>query len=82
MYYLLPLLACLLWGANTIVTKLAAGTVGPVDISFWRWLAAAIILLPFALPRLKSNLAVLKANLARFLVLGALGGVLFQCLAY
>lgn len=82
MYYLLPLLACLLWGANTIVTKLAAGTVGPVDISFWRWLAAAIILLPFALPRLKSNLAVLKANWARFLVLGALGGVMFQCLAY
>ncbi|QGL80579.1 EamA/RhaT family transporter [Stenotrophomonas maltophilia] len=82
MYYLLPLLACLRWGANTIVTKLAAGSVGPVDISFWRWLAAAIILLPFALPRLKSNLAVLKANWARFLVLGALGGVMFQCLAY
>ncbi len=82
MYYLLPLVASLLWGANTIVTKLAAGSVGPVDISFWRWLVAAVILLPFALPRLKSNLPVLKANWARFFVLGALGGVMFQCLAY
>lgn len=82
MYYLFPLVACLLWGTNTIVTKLAAGSVGPVDISFWRWLVAAVILLPFALPRLKSNLPVVKANWARFFVLGALGGVMFQCLAY
>lgn len=80
--YLFPILACLLWGANTIVTKLASGAVGPIDIGFFRWLVAAIILLPFAWPRLRGHLPIVRANLARFLVLGCLGGVMYQCLAY
>ncbi len=80
--YLFPILACLLWGANTIVTKLASGAVGPIDIGFFRWLVAAIVLLPFALPRLRNNLQTVRANLGRFLLLGCLGGVMYQCLAY
>ncbi|WP_423161249.1 DMT family transporter [Stenotrophomonas geniculata] len=80
--YLFPILACLLWGANTIVTKLASGSVGPIDIGFFRWLVAAVVLLPFALPRLRGNLPTVRANLGRFLVLGCLGGVMYQCLAY
>ncbi|MGF6417342.1 drug/metabolite transporter (DMT)-like permease [Stenotrophomonas sp. AN71] len=80
--YLFPILACLLWGANTIVTKLAAGSVGPIDIGFFRWLAAAVILLPFAWPRLRGHLPIVRANLWRLLVLGCLGGVMYQCLAY
>ncbi|UUS14885.1 DMT family transporter [Stenotrophomonas sp. CD2] len=82
MNYLFPILACLLWGANTIVTKLASGSVGPIDIGFFRWLVAAVVLLPFALPRLRENLPTVRANLGRFLVLGCLGGVMYQCLAY
>jgi len=76
--YLFPILACLLWGANTIVTKLASGAVGPIDIGFFRWLMAAIVLLPFALPGLRNNLQIVRANLGRFLVLGGLGGVMYQ----
>ena len=44
---LYPLLAVLIWAANTIVSKAAAGVVDPAAISFYRWLLAAIVLTPF-----------------------------------
>lgn len=72
--YLFPILACLLWGANTIVTKLASGAVGPIDIGFFRWLVAAIVLLPFALPRLLTTCRPCVPTLAASCCWGAWAG--------
>ena len=55
MSYLFPLLAALLWGANTIVTKTADGVIAPSEISFLRWAIAVIILTPFIIKPLKNN---------------------------
>lgn len=82
MSYLFPLLAALLWGVNTLVTKLASGAVGAVDISLLRWFLAAVIVAPWALPRLRRNIAVVLPNLHRFFTLGLLGSVVYQCAAY
>ena len=40
--------ANLFWAGNAIVGKLAASTIAPFSLSFYRWLLACIILLPFA----------------------------------
>ena len=82
MNYLFPLIAALLWGVNTLVTKLASGAVGAVDISLLRWFLAAVIVAPWALPRLRRNLAYVVPNLGRFFALGLLGSVVYQCAAY
>ncbi|CAJ0786589.1 hypothetical protein LMG7141_01811 [Ralstonia condita] len=79
---LYPLLAVVIWAANTIVSKAAAGVVDPAAISLYRWVLAAIVLTPFcARPLWRERLAVL-AQWRRFGVLALLGMVLYQCLAY
>lgn len=82
MNYLFPIFACLLWGTNTVVTKVAATAVGPIDISFLRWAIATLVLAPFALPSLLKKKVIVRRNLGRFLILGCLGGVIYQCTAY
>lgn len=44
---LAPLLTVLIWSGNTVVTKASAGVISPGSISFYRWLLAFIVLLPF-----------------------------------
>ncbi|MRS97237.1 EamA family transporter [Ralstonia pickettii] len=79
---LYPLLAVLIWAANTIVSKAAAGVVDPAAISFYRWVLAALVLTPFcARPLWRQRHAVL-AQWRRFAVLALLGMVMYQCLAY
>lgn len=49
MSFLFPLLAVVIWSANTVVSKAAAGTIDPAAISFYRWVVAALALTPFCL---------------------------------
>ena len=49
MIYLLPFFTVLIWGGNSIVNKLAASTIEPSAMSFYRWLLAMAILTPFCL---------------------------------
>lgn len=44
MIYLLPFFTVLIWGGNSIVNKLAASTIEPSAMSFYRWLLAMAIL--------------------------------------
>jgi drug/metabolite transporter (DMT)-like permease len=80
--YFFPLLSALLWGINTLVSKLAAGVIAPAEIAFIRWLLAALLLLPFALRPLLRHRVLVARNWHRLAVLGALGGVVYQSLAY
>ncbi|QFI55521.1 DMT family transporter [Aeromonas simiae] len=79
---LFPLLAILIWAANTVVSKAAADLIDPAAISFYRWVIAALALSPFCLPPLWRRRADLRPWLGKLLVLAALGMVLYQCLAY
>ncbi|MEN3029307.1 DMT family transporter [Chromobacterium amazonense] len=82
MAMLFPLLAVLIWAANTIVSKAAAQVLDPAAISLYRWLLASLVLMPFCLPAVRRHLGELKRWLPRLLVLAMLGMVMFQCLAY
>lgn len=82
MNFLFPLGAVVIWAVNSIVSKLTVGVITPEAISFYRWAVALLVLTPFALPGLIRHRAALSGNLLKLLVLGALGMVLYQSLAY
>jgi drug/metabolite transporter (DMT)-like permease len=46
--YLLLCITAACWAGNAIVGRLAAGHIPPVTLSFLRWSAAFLIILPFA----------------------------------
>lgn len=80
--YLFPLTAVLIWSINTVVSKLAAGSIGAAEIGFFRWLVAALLFTPFLLPSIWRQRARIRPLLPRLLVLGLLGMVIYQSLAY
>lgn len=82
MSFLFPLLAVLIWSVNAIVSKMSAAAIDPAAISFYRWLLALLILAPFALPGVWRHRQQIRQSWWKLLVLGLLGMVLYQSLAY
>ncbi|MDC7717982.1 DMT family transporter [Vogesella sp. DC21W] len=77
-----PLLAVLIWAANTVVSKAAASVLDPAAISFYRWLVALLVLSPFMWRPLRAQWPAIRPLLPRFATLALLGMVAYQCLAY
>lgn len=81
-YMIFPLLAVLIWSVNMVVTKMAASVISPAAISFYRWVVAVLVLAPFTLPGVVRQWALIRPNLWRLAVLGALGMGVYQGLLY
>ncbi|MEQ9888195.1 DMT family transporter [Pectobacterium zantedeschiae] len=79
---LFPIIAVLIWSVNVIVNKLSATVIDPAAISFYRWLLAFLVMTPFMLPGLRHHATTIRQNAWKLLVLGLLGMVLYQSLAY
>ncbi|WP_215846071.1 MULTISPECIES: DMT family transporter [Pantoea] len=82
MSFLFPLIAVMIWSINSIVSKLSADAIDPAAISFYRWLLALLVLTPFILPGVWRQRRQIKPHLGQLLLLGLLGMVLYQSLAY
>lgn len=82
MNVIFPLLAVLIWSINAVVSKVSATAIDPAAISFYRWALALIVLTPFVLPGALRNWPAIRANWWKLLILGLLGMVLYQSLAY
>ncbi|MTD28726.1 DMT family transporter [Erwinia sorbitola] len=82
MSFLFPLLAVLIWSVNAVVSKMSATAIDPAAISFYRWVIALAVLTPFALPGVWRHRQQIKQSWWKLLVLGLLGMVLYQSLAY
>ncbi len=80
--YLLLTLTTLFWAGNYTIGRWAAGHVPPVTLAFLRWTGAMALVLPLAVSHLKRDWPVVRANLGTLLVLGTLGGGLFNTLQY
>ena len=77
--YALLALAVFTWAIGLIIGRAVYEEIPPVGLSFWRWLIAAIILLPFCWQAVSRNFGVIRANLVFFSLQGVLmtgGGVL------
>ncbi len=80
--FVLLALANLFWAGNWVIGRALRDAIEPVTLNFWRWLIAALILAPFALPAMAANRVAIRRS-AGLLVLLALTGVcLFQTLVY
>ncbi|NLR99801.1 DMT family transporter [Rhizobium sp. P38BS-XIX] len=79
---LAPLMTVVIWSGNTIVTKASAGLISPGSISFYRWLIAFVVLLPFVGRAAWRNRSQVREHWLKLATLGALGMVIYQSLAY
>ncbi|MDA0822073.1 MAG: DMT family transporter [Proteobacteria bacterium] len=68
--YVMLVAVMLLWSSGIIVARSVHELVAPIGFSFWRWVVAALILIPFAWPRLKIHLSFLRTQLLHIALLG------------
>lgn len=71
--YLLLTLTVLFWSGNMIVGRGLHGAVPPLALAFWRWTIALMLMLPFALPHLRSQWPQLRARWPTVVFLGLVG---------
>lgn len=82
MPYLLLTLSALIWSGNFVLSRAVNTLIPPAGFVFWRWVLAACLLAPIALPRLKDQWPILRAN-PGFIASSALFSVtLFNYLIY
>ncbi|EJG1887658.1 DMT family transporter [Vibrio parahaemolyticus] len=82
MVYLLSFFTVMIWGGNSIVNKMAASTIEPSAMSFYRWFVAMVLLTPFCLPAVIKQRHVIRPYLTKLAFLALLGMVLNQSLGY
>ncbi len=80
--YLLLCITAACWAGNAIVGRLAAGHIPPVTLSFLRWSAAFLIILPFAWKHLKRDWAAIRGKLGVMLLVSVTGIGVFNTLQY
>ena len=80
--YLLLILTVLFWSGNMVVGRGIRGDVPPLAMAFWRWFIAFALILPLALPHLKSQWPLLKSGWKPLTVLGLLGIGGYDTFAY
>src|SRR5438477_267376 len=75
-------LANLLWAGNWVIGRALRDAFEPVALNFWRWLIAALVLAPFALPELARARVTLRRHAGLLALLALAGVAVFQTLVY
>lgn len=75
-------LANIFWAGNWVTGRALRDVFDPLAINFWRWLIAAVILAPVALPDAMRNISVVRRHAGILFLLSLTGVVLFQSLVY
>lgn len=79
---LLLITTMLIWSGNLVLGRGVRFDIPPVTLSQTRWVGAALIIVPFALPYVKKDWPVIRAHPVRFLLLALTGVSGFNTLAY
>ena len=80
--YLLLSLTSLFWAGNVVLGRFVAGKIPPMTLSFIRWSAAFLIVLPFAWKYLAKDWPAIRNQLGLMVVLSVTGIAVFNCLGY
>ncbi|MAO13302.1 DMT family transporter [Marinobacter sp.] len=72
----------LFWAGNAVVARGTVEHVPPLSMSFWRWVIALAILLPFGLPGMWHHRRVIHARLGSMLALATFSVAAFNSLLY
>ena len=80
--WLLAALPPLFWAGNFLLARMLRDAVPPFQMSFWRWVVALVILLPFAWSSVRADFPGLRRDAPFLAVLGLIGVTAFNCLVY
>jgi drug/metabolite transporter (DMT)-like permease len=80
--YLLLTLTTLFWSGNMVLGRAIRADIPPMTLAFWRWAIALALVLPLALPHLRSQWPQLCKGWKPVLILGVLGVGGYNTLAY
>lgn len=80
--YLLLTLTSLFWAGNMVMGRGIRADVPPIALAFWRWTIALILVLPFALPHLRSQWPALRRAWLPVILLGIIGIGGYNTFAY
>jgi drug/metabolite transporter (DMT)-like permease len=80
--YLLLTLTALFWSGNMVLGRGIRADVPPMALAFWRWVIALALVLPLALPHLKSQWPALRRGWRPIVILGLLGIGGYNTFAY
>jgi len=75
-------LSALFWGGNFVVGRWAHSEIGPISLTFWRWLIAALILMPFVAGDLWRLRGEIRKHFALIFALSVLGVAMFNAFMY
>ena len=78
----LAVLATLIWSGNFIIARGVIKVIPPVTLAFYRWLAATVIILPFAWKYFFAELKIVKQSPWFFLLAAITGVSVFNTLVY
>lgn len=79
---LFAMLPPLFWAGNFFLAKALRDDFPPFQMSFWRWMIAFLVLLPFAAPRLRASMGQLSKEWPWLAALGVVGVTAFNCFIY
>jgi len=80
--YVFAVLPPLFWSGNFLIARLMRNDIPPIQMSFWRWTLAFVLLLPFAASGFRGQGAQIRKELGYLLLLGAVGITAFNCFIY
>lgn len=82
MPYLLLTATTLAWAGNTVLAKGVVHLLPPVTLAFWRWLVAAILLLPLAWPYVRKDWPVIRKSWLPLLGISLAGVTCYNTFLY
>jgi drug/metabolite transporter (DMT)-like permease len=80
--YLLMTLPPLFWAGNATLARFVADLIPPVTMSFWRWVIALLVLIPFTCRLVRKDWPEIKKGWKSIILLGLLGIASFNTLLY
>ncbi|MDK9556122.1 DMT family transporter [Marinobacter sp. M216] len=72
----------LFWAGNAVVARGTVDDIPPLSMSFWRWVIALVILLPFGLPGVWRHRQIIRQRLGSMLALATFSVGAFNSLLY
>ncbi|WP_440998020.1 DMT family transporter [Arhodomonas sp. SL1] len=70
------------WAGNAVMARGVVDTIPPLALSFWRWVLALLLVLPFSLPALRREWPVLHRHWRTMLPIAGLSVGVFNTLLY
>lgn len=80
--YLMLCGSALFWSGNFILGRAFAADIAPITLSYWRWLVALVIFLPFGYKTLVAEFAIIRAHIFRLTFMGILAVSGFNTFVY